>query len=132
MILALRTDKPEAELYILDAKRVIKKVQWQAHRELADTLLTQITKLVGATKITLNDLSGIIIYTGSGSFTGLRIGATVANTLAYSLNIPICSGQGNSWLQDGRIALKNAKTGEFIVPQYDSEPNITQPKSPSA
>jgi len=35
------------------------------------------------------DLEGIGFFAGPGSFTGLRIGASVANTLADGLNIPI-------------------------------------------
>lgn len=35
------------------------------------------------------DLSQIVVVNGPGSFTGVRLGITVAKTLAYTLNIPI-------------------------------------------
>ena len=35
------------------------------------------------------DLNQILVVNGPGSFTGIRLGITVAKTLAYTLNIPI-------------------------------------------
>lgn len=35
------------------------------------------------------DLKGIEVETGPGSFTGLRVGVSVANALGYSLGIPV-------------------------------------------
>lgn len=37
----------------------------------------------------LRILKGIEVETGPGSFTGLRVGVSVANALAYSLGIPV-------------------------------------------
>lgn len=40
-------------------------------------------------KLKLTDITEIAVATGPGSFTGLRVGATVANALGYLLNIPV-------------------------------------------
>lgn len=53
-----------------------------------NTLIT-IEGLIRDTGITINDLNEIIVVNGPGSFTGVRIGVTIAKTLAYTLNIPI-------------------------------------------
>lgn len=39
--------------------------------------------------ITLQELDDIIVVNGPGSFTGERLGVTIAKTLAYTLKIPI-------------------------------------------
>lgn len=127
MILAIRTDKPESELYLFNGGRVVAETKWPAHRELADTLLQKIETLLKAANTQLADVSGIVVFTGEGSFTGLRIGTTVANTIAYSNNIPIVASTGNDWIENGLKIIKSAKTGELITPQYHSEPNITRP-----
>lgn len=129
MILAIRTDKPEAELYLLQDGKATKEIRWQAHRELANTILQKIDEILEAKKAEYKDISGIVVYTGSGSFTGLRIGTTVANTIAYGLEVPIVSASENDWIEKGVELLKNHKAGNYVSPKYDSEPNITKPKS---
>ncbi|HMS92249.1 MAG TPA: tRNA (adenosine(37)-N6)-threonylcarbamoyltransferase complex dimerization subunit type 1 TsaB [Candidatus Saccharibacteria bacterium] len=130
MILAIRTDKPLAELYLIgDSSEQIDSHKWEANRKLADELLPAIQKIVITNKYHLQDIDGIVIFTGEGSFTGLRIGTTVANTLAYSLDIPIVDSIGEDWLVDGVIKLDKAKPGKYVTPKYSSEPNITKPKA---
>lgn len=52
-------------------------------------VLELVEKLLQKQGITLKDLNGIEVNTGPGSFTGLRVGASIANTLAFSLGIPV-------------------------------------------
>jgi len=132
MILAIRSDKPEAELYLIDDKKIVQKLKWPAHRELADTLLGNITKLADSAGIKLKSIEGVIIFTGEGSFTGLRIGTTVANALAYGLTIPIVSAESDSWIERGLKDLAQREVGEYVIPKYSSEPNITKSKKASA
>lgn len=128
MILALRTDKPEAELYLYDNDNLLAKETWEAHRELADTLLLKINDLLKSKNITQADIKGIIMHTGEGSFTGLRIGTTVANAMAYSLSVPIVAAKGDEWIKSGLDLIKSVKVGDLVVPEYNAEPNITKPK----
>ncbi len=130
MILAARTDQPQAELHLLsNTGKVHASYTWEAHRELAATLLTTIHRFLSQQGIQAKGLEGLIIFTGSGSFTGLRIGATVLNALAYSHSLPITAGEGENWLEDGVLKLRTAAPGTYVIPKYDREPNITKPKS---
>lgn len=65
------------------------KVKKDAKIEKSQMLLSIIDeelKKIGKTSI---DLKEIEVFLGPGSFTGLRIGVTVANTLGWFLKIPV-------------------------------------------
>ena len=128
MILALRSDKPEAELYLFDDGKKIAEIKWEAHRELADTILGKIKEILVNNNIADKDITGIIMHTGEGSFTGLRIGTTVANTMSYSLGVPIVEAEGENWINEGLGKITSSKPGNLVVPKYNAEPNISQPK----
>jgi tRNA threonylcarbamoyladenosine biosynthesis protein TsaB len=129
MILAIRTDKPIAEIILLDDEKEIARHEWEAHRALATTLVEKIQTFLSDNNTSTDELRGIIVFSGSGSFTGLRIGATVANALAYSQNIPVVAGEGDDWLAQGLQKLSAAEVGKYVIPTYDREPNITKPKN---
>ena len=128
MILALRSDKPEAELYLFDDGKKIAEIKWEAHRELADTILGKIKEILVNNNIADKDITGIIMHTGEGSFTGLRIGTTVANAMSYSLGVPIVATEGDNWISEGLGKITSSKPGDLVVPKYNAEPNISQPK----
>ena len=52
-------------------------------------LLPMIDELISKNNLKMSDLKEILVVNGPGSFTGIRIGLSVAKTLAYCLNIPI-------------------------------------------
>lgn len=55
------------------------------------TIMDYIDKLFKMTDVKKGDINRIIVAKGPGSYTGVRIGVTVAKTLAYALNIELYS-----------------------------------------
>lgn len=55
----------------------------------AESLLLTIDELLKKQLVKPRELVGIIVVTGPGSFTGTKVGITVANTLAWATNLPI-------------------------------------------
>jgi len=119
IILGLRTDKPEAELYLYKDQQPLGELKWQAHLELSKTIHRQIKKLLNKSSISLKDVEGIVCFQGPGSFTGLRIGLSVANTLAYANSIPVVAKRGDDWLESGIKDLLAGKNDKIAVPYYD-------------
>jgi tRNA threonylcarbamoyladenosine biosynthesis protein TsaB len=130
MILGLRTDRPEAELLLLNQDGgTIEHMRWQAHRQLAETLHAQFSAMLKKNNLTYQDVKSIVVYQGPGSFTGLRIGISVANALAYSQGVPIVATTGDAWVADG-IALLSEPDNHVhaISPEYGAPVHITQQK----
>jgi tRNA threonylcarbamoyladenosine biosynthesis protein TsaB len=55
----------------------------------AQMLLPFILEILQIKKRSLKDINRIELNTGPGSFTGLRVGVSVANALGWSLGIPV-------------------------------------------
>ncbi len=128
IILTIRTDKPDAELCLYKDTTQLECIQWQAHRQLAETIHAQITQLLKKHDKTLHDIHGIGCYKGPGSFTGLRIGLTVANALAYSLKVPIFGATGENWHNTAIDTLLAGHGASAVLPEYGADVHITAPK----
>ena len=128
ILLAIRTDKPEAELYMYDNASELAAIKWEAHQQLANTIHNKIEELLKLCGKNWHDIKGIVVFAGPGSFTGLRIGISVANAIAYSQSIPIIGATKDLWLQDGITRLLAGESSVIVVPDYGAEANITLPK----
>lgn len=128
MILTIRTDKPESELGLFDGEEKLAYETWQAHRQLAETLHKKLDELVKSKGKALEDITGIVVYKGPGSFTGLRIGMSVANALAYSYDAPIVAAGGDDWIAEGIKSVAENPSKLPVTPEYGGEINITKPR----
>lgn len=126
--LAIRTDNPKAELALYKDGQCMQAIHWQAHRQLAETIHQQLDNLMQQAGYQLSDLDGLVVYKGPGSFTGLRIGLSVANALAYSLSKPIVGTTGEDWQNAGLDLLKRKHGQRSVLPEYGAPVHITEPK----
>ena len=127
-ILTVRTDKPISELGLYDNKKQLDYIEWEADRKLAETISIQIKQLMNKNGVDYSDLGSIIVYEGPGSFTGLRIGISVANALAQGLSIPIVSTSGDDWIEVGQELHAKGDNQSRVKPEYGALPHITLPK----
>jgi tRNA threonylcarbamoyladenosine biosynthesis protein TsaB len=63
--------------------------RWTAGYRHGEELLTRIDEMLTTTAVPMAELGGIIVGTGPGAFTGLRVGLATAKALARGLDIPI-------------------------------------------
>lgn len=128
LILSIRTDNPIAEIALHEDTTEVASIHWEAHRQLAETLHGKIKRILEGQEVLLSDIQGIVVYQGPGSFTGLRIGISVANALAASLPAAIVAASGEDWLADGIDELMNEEDRKVVLPEYGAPVHITQQK----
>jgi tRNA threonylcarbamoyladenosine biosynthesis protein TsaB len=126
IILTLKTDQPEAELCLYNDNKLLKRENWAAHRQLAETVHIKIAELLKSESKNWHDIEGIVCFKGPGSFTGLRIGLSLANATAYGVNAKIVSEQGDNWQQTGIKRLLAGESEVVAMPEYGAEAHITQ------
>lgn len=124
MKMFLDTASPVCTLILKDEDSTYQS-SWESGRDLARGLLTYIKDQLQNHNKKFSDLDYIGVKSGPGSFTGLRIGITVANTLADINKIPIVSGRDSDWIMQIEEKISKQKNEKIVIPFYNSEPNIT-------
>jgi len=75
-------------------------------------------------------LKGIIVVVGTGSFTSTRVACVVANTFAYTLQIPLLAIKQEeiTKVQELIPKLLKQKPGHYLSATYSGEPNLGKSK----
>lgn len=102
MKLYINTSSSEKIVVGLDGK----KFETSSKKGASQRLLPFIVELLEKEEKKLEDIKEIAVNTGPGSFTGLRVGVSVANALGWALGIPVNG--------------KNLRAGEIIDIKYSS------------
>ena len=89
MLVAIDTATRTASLALHDGFRVRVEETWEAPRRQTRELAPRLAAALAQLKIPPERLSGVAVVKGPGSFTGLRIGMSVAKGLAVAQNLPI-------------------------------------------
>ena len=89
MILQINTkDRKKITVAFKDKNKVVKSLS-EENEYGSQVLLPLISKLLDRENLIFKDLTGIEVEVGPGSFTGLRVGVSVANALGFTLGIPV-------------------------------------------
>lgn len=108
-----------------DGKKWRSKVMQKKYKQ-SELLLPTIQRFINLSK-----LEGISVVTGPGSFSGLRLGIMLANTIGWVKHLPIVGLElkteesWETWSKRALVKLKKAKPGRLVAPRYGREPNIT-------
>jgi len=128
MILLLDTSTPTCRFALYDDERYLIDETWEAGRDLAEQLHAYIERHLELLGKDWRDIRGIGVYKGPGSFTGLRIGLAVLNTIADANNVPIVGETGEDWRAVVIERLKGGANERIVLPLYGREANITKPR----
>ena len=99
MKLSINTSESDITIVSLAGKQ--RKFETKKHK--SQKLLELIDQVLKEEEKSLKSLTEIEVNLGPGSFTGLRVGVSVANALAWALKIPI----------------NGKKVGQLVKPKYE-------------
>ena len=81
------------------------RFETESKRDKSQRLLPFIDEKLKKHEKSIEDITEIEVNTGPGSFTGIRVGVSVANTLGWGLGVPVNG--------------KDLRKGEMVDIQYD-------------
>jgi tRNA threonylcarbamoyl adenosine modification protein YeaZ len=115
MELAIDTSTDIASLALSSEGQVVVETTWRAGQNHTSQLMPNLVELLRLARVDLDNISGLVIAKGPGSFNGLRVGMSVAKGLAFALKIPLV---GVSTLE--ATAYPYAATGLPVCPVQDA------------
>lgn len=127
----LYIDTSSSYLYtsIVENDKLISEIKEEFGQSLSEVALPRIVSMFEDNNLSPKDIDKIIVVNGPGSFTGIRIGITIAKIYAWSLNIPIStiysleamaiSSKENTY----HVPIINARRGYVYTAIYDKEYN---------
>ena len=114
---------------LLKDNKLISSKVFENDNNLSEKLLPTIKEILNENNIDIKKVNKIFISVGPGSFTGIRIGVTVAKTIAWALNIPIIPISSLEVLASTRTnskyicSLVDARRGFVYAGLYDNKLN---------
>jgi tRNA threonylcarbamoyladenosine biosynthesis protein TsaB len=93
-------------------------------------ILADADDLLSKAGIERDELEGIVVGTGPGSYTGLRMGLVTARTLAFALDVPVAGVSTLAALaagSPGAVPVVDARRGEVFT-LADGEPVVRAPE----
>lgn len=126
-LLAIDTATSSMTVAVTEDGRVLKEINSHAERNHSIYLIPHIKEALAGLGLKPADLNGIAAGRGPGSYTGVRIGITVAKTIAWALGLPLVGvssleamAAGGSSLLTGQTAAKDVPTAKqetvWLVP----------------
>ena len=88
-ILSIDTSSQVSSVSVLSAECVAAEISMQGALTHSETLMPHIDTALRMARVKKDELDGIAVSIGPGSFTGLRIGLASAKMMAYALHIPL-------------------------------------------
>jgi tRNA threonylcarbamoyladenosine biosynthesis protein TsaB len=133
MLLAIDTATRVASVALYNGDGVQAETTWRSRENHTVELMAQIAHMMELARVAKNDLKAIGVALGPGSFTGLRVGLSVAKGLALGSKIPLLGVPTLDALAHAHSAqplpiwaLVAAGRGRFSVAHYTTRRGATR------
>ena len=131
--LVLDTSFLYINIYIVNHDEVIKDCKLKVEKDMSNKILPLLRKLLSEVNMRISDINKIFITIGPGSFTGVRIGLTVAKVVSWGLDIPLIPISTLEYLASGMNLSKNkirpiidARRGNVFTALYNNNLDVIE------
>ena len=90
IVLGIDTSGYANAIGVVDGEKILADFNFEARTDSLEKIVINIDMALESAGLTLDDVQGIGVGLGPGSWTGIRVGVTVANILACSTGKPVC------------------------------------------
>jgi tRNA threonylcarbamoyladenosine biosynthesis protein TsaB len=113
------------------------EITWRCRRNHTRELLPAVERLLGQGGVAKSELTAVFVCLGPGMYTGLRVGVSTAQGLAYALKLPVVGvgrleldAYGHAVFPGRIVAVHRAGRGELAWAAYRSRPwrQVTAPR----
>ena len=138
MILGIDTSSKNCSLALWEVERLLGSFDQVSEDFLhAEILHLEIEKLLLTSNVQFSDLSAVVVGSGPGSYTGLRIGVAAAKGLAMALDIPLFAvsglemmlSQSANHFQGDVLVVMDARRNEVFGAWINSDGSLTSPEA---
>jgi tRNA threonylcarbamoyl adenosine modification protein YeaZ len=120
--LLIDTSSNQLAIGIADDYEVVYKIQYPALQKQSELATVEINKALKKLDIDVSELKRIIVTKGPGSYTGVRVGLTIAKIMSYVHSIPVCAIstlQALVGMEPKAIAVLDAKSDKAYIGVYN-------------
>ena len=127
--LFIDTSNSFINIYIVNDETVLVHKKVETLKDIANTIMPLIRESFNEINFDIKDIDKIFVTIGPGSFTGIRVGITVAKTISYCLNIPLYPISTLEYLSSINtnyskiISIIDARRNNVFAGFYDSKLN---------
>lgn len=148
MIVAISTSSPWTSVALIDENGVlVAEASEHSPMQASAACFRLLSGLLEQNRVELSSITGIASDLGPGSFTGVKVGVTIAKTMAYTLGVPTYGLDAFDLIDSTRTAAIPSRKGEYFIRELGKEvsrtseppktalgygPDFSEPRFPSA
>lgn len=131
LIVAIDTASLESAIAVLEINpgRVLGEESWHSNRNESERVLPGLDRLLKEAKKSWDEVEGVLVVRGPGSYTSLRVGITIANTIAWVRKIPMWGVVKTFGQAISSLDFTQLQKTDRVEPLYSAPPKITPRKT---
>ena len=114
---------------LANADSLVDSISYEAWQSQSEHMIPEINNIFEKHSIDKNDLAGVVVAIGPGSYTGVRIAITIAKVMGTALGIDVYPVSSLQILKNGKkpsICLENARSNRSYIGVYENEKCLLQ------